>query len=80
MIVPWNYPIFLSFGPLTGAIAAGNRAMVKMSENARVDSRSFRIISADFEVIHALDRFEDVGGGFEGVHRAVIVLLYILRR
>ena len=35
VIVPWNYPIFLSFGPLTGAIAAGNRAMVKMSENSK---------------------------------------------
>jgi hypothetical protein len=33
--LPWNYPIFLSFGPLTGAVAAGNRAMVKMSENSR---------------------------------------------
>jgi coniferyl-aldehyde dehydrogenase len=35
VIVPWNYPIFLSFGPLTGAVAAGNRTMVKMSENSR---------------------------------------------
>ncbi|MBV9288905.1 MAG: coniferyl aldehyde dehydrogenase [Hyphomicrobiales bacterium] len=35
IIVPWNYPIFLSFGPLTSALAAGNRAMVKMSENSR---------------------------------------------
>ena len=32
--------------------------------------RSFRIISADLEVVHALDRFEDVGAGFEGVHQA----------
>src|SRR5271168_5598541 len=35
VIVPWNYPLNLSFGPLTGAIAAGNRAMVKMSENSK---------------------------------------------
>ena len=35
VIVPWNYPIFLSFGPLAGALAAGNRTMVKMSENSR---------------------------------------------
>jgi len=35
VIVPWNYPIFLSFGPLTGALAAGNRAMVKMSDNSQ---------------------------------------------
>ncbi|HXZ17134.1 MAG TPA: coniferyl aldehyde dehydrogenase [Roseiarcus sp.] len=35
VIVPWNYPLFLSFGPLVGIFAAGNRAMVKMSENSR---------------------------------------------
>ncbi len=29
---PWNYPIFLSLGPLVAAIAAGNRAMIKPSE------------------------------------------------
>jgi len=32
IIVPWNYPLFLAVGPLVGALAAGNRAMVKMSE------------------------------------------------
>lgn len=29
---PWNYPVFLSLGPLVAAIAAGNRAMIKPSE------------------------------------------------
>jgi coniferyl-aldehyde dehydrogenase len=29
---PWNYPIFLSLGPLVAAIAAGNRAIIKPSE------------------------------------------------
>jgi coniferyl-aldehyde dehydrogenase len=32
IIVPWNYPIFLGLGPLTTALAAGNKAMIKMSE------------------------------------------------
>lgn len=32
IIVPWNYPIYLALGPLIGALAAGNRAMIKMSE------------------------------------------------
>lgn len=32
IIAPWNYPVFLAFGPLTTAIAAGNTAMIKMSE------------------------------------------------
>ena len=31
IIVPWNFPIQLSFTPLTYVFAAGNRAMVKMS-------------------------------------------------
>ncbi|GAB7545135.1 coniferyl aldehyde dehydrogenase [Cupriavidus sp. 8B] len=35
VIVPWNFPINLSFGPLTYIFASGNRAMVKMSENSR---------------------------------------------
>jgi coniferyl-aldehyde dehydrogenase len=35
VIVPWNFPIQLSFGPLVSIFAAGNHAMVKMSENSR---------------------------------------------
>ena len=35
VIVPWNFPVNLSFVPLTSIFAAGNRAMVKMSENSR---------------------------------------------
>jgi coniferyl-aldehyde dehydrogenase len=32
IIVPWNYPLYLAAGPLVDALAAGNRAMLKMSE------------------------------------------------
>jgi len=32
IMVPWNYPLFLTVGPLVGALAAGNRVMVKLSE------------------------------------------------
>ncbi|NVB40903.1 coniferyl aldehyde dehydrogenase [Pseudenhygromyxa sp. WMMC2535] len=32
VIAPWNYPFFLAIGPLTGALAAGNRVMIKPSE------------------------------------------------
>ena len=35
VIVPWNFPLNLSLIPLTCIFAAGNRAMVKMSENSR---------------------------------------------
>ena len=32
IIVPWNYPVFLAVAPLAGALAAGNRVLIKMSE------------------------------------------------
>ena len=41
VIVPWNYPLFLAVGPLVGALAAGNRAMVKMSEYTPAFSQLF---------------------------------------
>ncbi|WP_076410289.1 coniferyl aldehyde dehydrogenase [Shewanella sp. UCD-KL12] len=32
IIVPWNFPVMLSVGPLITALSAGNRAMLKLSE------------------------------------------------
>ncbi|HEX3140942.1 MAG TPA: coniferyl aldehyde dehydrogenase, partial [Rhizobacter sp.] len=32
VITPWNFPIYLSVGPLIAALAAGNRVMIKMPE------------------------------------------------
>jgi len=32
VIAPWNYPVFLLLGPLVGALAAGNTAVLKPSE------------------------------------------------
>jgi coniferyl-aldehyde dehydrogenase len=34
ILAAWNYPVFLSLGPLVGALAAGNHAMLKPSELA----------------------------------------------
>ena len=34
VLVPWNFPIQLSFGPLVDILAAGNHAMVKMSDRS----------------------------------------------
>lgn len=33
VMVPWNYPLYLSLAPLVGALAAGNRVMLKLSEH-----------------------------------------------
>jgi coniferyl-aldehyde dehydrogenase len=32
IVAPWNYPILLAASPLVSALAAGNRALIKMSE------------------------------------------------
>ncbi|GLQ33045.1 coniferyl aldehyde dehydrogenase [Litoribrevibacter albus] len=50
IVVPWNYPIFLALGPLCFALAAGNRAMVKMSEyTPRTSALLDKIISETFD-------------------------------
>ncbi len=47
IIVPWNYPLYLAVGPLVDALAAGNRAMVKMSEFTPRFSALFAELVAD---------------------------------
>ncbi|MCG2572293.1 coniferyl aldehyde dehydrogenase [Acinetobacter sp. ME22] len=47
IIVPWNYPLFLAIGPLCQALAAGNRAMLKMSEFTPNFSALFKTILAE---------------------------------
>lgn len=42
IIVPWNYPLYLAIGPLIDALAAGNRALLKMSESAPATGRLLR--------------------------------------
>ena len=39
VVAPWNYPLFLTMGPLAGVLAAGNRVMVKPSEATPAFSR-----------------------------------------
>ncbi len=49
IIVPWNYPVFLSIAPLAGALAAGNRVLLKPSEFTPETSAVLsRMISAAF--------------------------------
>lgn len=38
IISPWNYPLQLTFGPMIGAIAAGNTVIVKPSEFSKATS------------------------------------------
>jgi len=62
IVVPWNFPISMVFSPLTGVIAAGNRAMVKMSENSGHLARLLQSISGKYLPADKLAFFEDGGG------------------
>ncbi len=62
MIVPWNFPINLSFVPLAAAFAAGNRAMVKMSENSIALTRLLMELSPRYFPQEKLRIFEETGG------------------
>ncbi|MGE1083280.1 coniferyl aldehyde dehydrogenase [Pseudomonas shirazensis] len=46
IIVPWNYPLFLAIGPLTGALAAGNRVMLKLSETTPASGLALQALLA----------------------------------
>lgn len=55
IIAPWNYPLYLAAGPLVAALAAGNRAMLKLSEftprTAELFDGLLRKAFADDEVV-----------------------------
>lgn len=46
VVVPWNYPLFLAIGPLVGALAAGNRVMLKLSESTPATGALLKILLA----------------------------------
>jgi acyl-CoA reductase-like NAD-dependent aldehyde dehydrogenase len=46
IVAPWNYPLLLAAGPLVGALAAGNRAMLKLSELTPRTSATFEALIA----------------------------------
>ncbi|MFQ3230654.1 coniferyl aldehyde dehydrogenase [Reinekea sp.] len=66
IIAPWNYPLFLTVGPLTSALAAGNVALVKVSEftpnfgvlferlvGEYFDETEIRVVNGDVSVAQA---------------------------
>lgn len=62
VIVPWNFPLNLTFCPLAAIFAAGNRAMVKMSENSTNLARLLARISPAYFPESKLRFFEDGDG------------------
>ena len=50
VISPWNFPVNLTFAPLAGILAAGNRAMIKPSEFTPATSELMKaMIAAAFD-------------------------------
>ncbi|MEL0068276.1 MAG: coniferyl aldehyde dehydrogenase [Gammaproteobacteria bacterium] len=62
IITPWNYPVFLSVGPMVTAIAAGNRTMIKMSE---FTPHTNKAVTALIESCFAQDEVAIVEGELE---------------
>jgi coniferyl-aldehyde dehydrogenase len=46
VIVPWNYPLYLAIGPLVGALCAGNRVMLKLSESTPATGQLLKALLA----------------------------------
>lgn len=67
VISPWNFPVNLTFNPLAGIIAAGNRAIVKPSEytpaTSELMARMFRT-AFDEDVIAVVQGGPEVGEAF----------------
>lgn len=61
LIIPWNFPINLSFSQLCAVFAAGNRAMVKMSENSIALTRLLIKLVGDYFPPEKLMFFEETG-------------------
>lgn len=62
VIVPWNFPLNLTLVPMVAIFAAGNRAMVKMSENSRHLTRLLMEKMPAYLPTDKLQFFEETGG------------------
>lgn len=62
LIIPWNFPINLSFSGLVAVFAAGNRAMVKMSENSINLTKLLIKLTPKYFKPEKLQFFEETGG------------------
>ena len=66
-ISPWNFPVQLTFGPLAGILAAGNRAMIKPSEFTVETSELMKNVFAeefDEEEVATFTGGPEVGSAF----------------
>lgn len=70
IISPWNFPVNLTFAPLAGVLAAGNRAMIKPSEFTPATSELMAQMFADAfseDEIAVFPGGPDIGQAFSGL-------------
>lgn len=70
IISPWNFPVNLTFAPLAGVLAAGNRAMIKPSEFTPATSELMAVMFANAfsdEEIAVVTGGPEVGQAFAGL-------------
>ncbi len=59
VIATWNFPVYLSLGPLVAALAAGNRVMIKMPETTPATNATLKAMLGE---IFAEDHVALIGG------------------
>jgi coniferyl-aldehyde dehydrogenase len=70
VISPWNFPVQLTFGPLAGIFAAGNRVMIKPSEYTPATSELMRETFAsvfDETEVAVITGGPETGAAFSGL-------------
>jgi coniferyl-aldehyde dehydrogenase len=70
VISPWNFPVNLTFAPLAGILAAGNRAMIKPSEFTPATSEVMARMFAeafDEEEVAVFTGGPEIGQAFAGL-------------
>lgn len=70
VMAPWNYPVSLAINPLTAALAAGNRVMIKPSETTpRTSAAIQQMLAACFapEEVSVVLGGPDVGAAFSAL-------------
>jgi coniferyl-aldehyde dehydrogenase len=70
IVTPWNFPVYLALGPLVAALAAGNRALIKMSEYTPATTSALREV---LDACLGADAVPVIGGDV-GVARAFTAL------
>ena len=68
VIVPWNFPFYLSLGPAIQALAAGNRVMMKMSEyTPRTNQAIAKVTEAISDHLCVVEGGSETGAAFSSL-------------